>query len=64
MAWNAFDGLPVLVERKAPGPQSHSLIKFHMIANDTRRTDDDTCTVVDCEMRTDCRGWMDVDARL
>src|SRR3712207_6897080 len=50
MAWDAFDRLPVGIERKAFGSERNALIELDMIADDAGCPDNDTGSVVDGEV--------------
>lgn len=63
MAGDTLDGIALFVAGEALGTQSHSLIQFHMVADDTRGSDDHTRTMVNGKVVSDLGTRMDVDTR-
>lgn len=53
MTWNAFNRFTVSIQGEASGTQCHSLIEFHIITDDTCRTNHYTGSMVDREMCAD-----------
>ena len=64
VAGNPLYGVAILIEREALGTQRHTLIQFHIVAYDTRRTNYHTSAVVYREMMTDIGRRVNVDASL
>ena len=64
MAWNALDGIAVLVEGKTLGTERHALIELDIFADDASLADDDTRAVVDGERGTNGSSGMYVHAGL
>lgn len=59
---NAFDRVPFFIQREALGSQGHSLIEFHVIADDAGSAYHDSRAVVDGKMMAYLCTGMDVDA--
>ena len=63
VAWNAFDGVVVLVIVETLGAEGHSLVEFHVVANDGGGSNHHSCAVVNREMLADGCPGVYVDAR-
>ena len=63
MSGDVFYRISVVIEGETLGAERYALIKFYVIAYNTRGTDYDTRTVVNREMRTNLRSGMNVYAR-
>ena len=61
MALEPLDNGPFLIFLEASGTKRHSMIEFHPVSDHAGLPDDDTCTMVDEEMRADCGTWVDID---
>lgn len=64
MAVDTLDGVALRIEGEALGTKGDALVELHVIAEDTRCSDDDTRAVVDGEVATDGGGGVYVDTRL
>ena len=64
MAWNTFDRLAVSIQWETLGTQRHSLIQFHIIADNACFTNYHTCSVVYGEVAADDGTRVDIYSRL
>ena len=64
VAVDALDGVALCIQWETLGPESNTLVEFHVIAYDAGGSDDHSCAMVDGEMAADGSGRMYVDACL
>ena len=62
VAFNAFYGVAVFVQREALGPQRDPLVKFYMRADNARFPNHHTGTVVNKKGRTNLRAGVNINA--
>ena len=58
MSGNTFDRIPVFVKRETFCTESYPLINFHVIAYNCSCSDNDSRSVIDSEIFSDCSGRM------
>ena len=62
VARNALDRIAVGIERKALRSERHTLIQFHVVANDARFANHHSCAVVNSEVSAYLCPWVDVNS--
>lgn len=63
MSGDVLYGISVVVKGETLGAERYALVKFYVIAYNTRCTDYNTRAVVNREMRSDLCGGVNVNAR-
>ena len=64
MAVDTLDRIALRIERETLGPESNTLVKLYMVANDARGSYHHACAMVNGEIVAYGSGRMYIDARL